>query len=89
MKQLPIKQITATLALALGMVGSAIAIAGGKGVAYVSNQDGGVNVIDLESMEIISSVDVGAKGPRGIGTVSYTHLDVYKRQMQCRFSTQS
>ena len=70
MKQLPIKQITATLALALGMVGSAIAIAGGKGVAYVSNQDGGVNVIDLESMEIISSVDVGAKGPRGIGITS-------------------
>jgi len=68
MKQLPIKQVTATLALTLVMVGSVIA--GEKGVAYVSNQDGGVNLIDLESMEIKSSVDVGAKGPRGIGVTS-------------------
>ena len=70
MKQLPIKKITTALALALGILGSAIAMAGEKGVAYVSNQDGGVNVIDLESMEIKSSVDVGAKGPRGIGVTS-------------------
>jgi DNA-binding beta-propeller fold protein YncE len=68
MKQLPIKKNTAALALTLGMAGSAIA--GEKGVAYVSNQDGGVNVIDLESMEIISSIDVGAKGSRGLGITS-------------------
>ena len=42
-------------------------IAGNKGVAYVSNQDGGVTVIDLETMEAKAEMDIGAKGPRGIG----------------------
>jgi YVTN family beta-propeller protein len=70
MKQQSIKQISATIMLALGIIGSLSAIAGEKGVAYVSNQEGGVMVIDLESMETKASIDVGAKGPRGIGVTS-------------------
>lgn len=41
--------------------------AGSKGLAYVSNQDGGVGVIDLETMETTKTLDIQAKGPRGIG----------------------
>lgn len=36
-------------------------------VAYVTNQDGGVTVIDLVTMETIGDLDVQAEGPRGIG----------------------
>lgn len=36
-------------------------------LAYVSNQDGGVTVIDLASLEVKGQIDPGAKGPRGIG----------------------
>lgn len=38
-----------------------------RGVAYVSNQDGGVSVIDIAQGAVVGSLDVGAKGPRGIG----------------------
>jgi len=55
------------VALLLALLGSANALADGKGVAYVSNQDGGVSVIDLATMEISGNLDIGAKGPRGIG----------------------
>ncbi len=53
----------------LGLISiiSTSSIAAGKGVAYVSNQDGGVQVIDLETMETTSTLDIQAKGPRGIG----------------------
>ncbi len=43
------------------------ASAGSAGVAYVSNQEGAVNVVDLETMAIKGSLDIDAKGPRGIG----------------------
>ncbi|HWU83440.1 MAG TPA: cytochrome D1 domain-containing protein [Methylophilaceae bacterium] len=36
-------------------------------VAYVTNQDGGVTVIDLATMETISDIDVKGEGPRGVG----------------------
>lgn len=36
-------------------------------VAYVTNQDGGVTVIDLTTMETIGDLDVQAEGPRGVG----------------------
>ena len=62
-------KITAALLFALG-IGSTSAMAGDKGVAYVSNQDGGVTVIDLATMETKGSLDIGAKGPRGIGVTS-------------------
>jgi YVTN family beta-propeller protein len=39
----------------------------GKGLAYVSNQDGGVGIINLDTMESVSSMPIQAKGPRGIG----------------------
>jgi DNA-binding beta-propeller fold protein YncE len=67
MKKLPLTRFSAMVLLAFGVLGSAYAIAGEKGVAYVSNQDGGVTVIDLETMEAKAAVDIGAKGPRGIG----------------------
>jgi YVTN family beta-propeller protein len=49
---------------------SAPAFAVDKGLAYVSSQDGGVTVIDLETMEPKGSIDIGAKGPRGIGVTA-------------------
>jgi YVTN family beta-propeller protein len=53
--------------LPLGLAVTATALADGKGLAYVSNQDGGVTVIDLNTLETKGNVDIGAKGPRGIG----------------------
>jgi YVTN family beta-propeller protein len=44
--------------------------AANKGVAYVSNQDGAVTVINLDTMESIGNLDIGAKGPRGIGVTA-------------------
>jgi len=38
-----------------------------QGVAYVSNQEGAVTVIDVGTMEIKGTLDIAAKGPRGIG----------------------
>ena len=60
----------ATLSVAIGLSLAPNSFAGGKGVAYVSNQDGGVTVIDLDTMEAKGSVDIGAKGPRGIGVTT-------------------
>ncbi|MEY3884511.1 MAG: hypothetical protein RIS87_286 [Pseudomonadota bacterium] len=37
-----------------------------RGKAYVSNQDGGVSVIDLNTMTSTSNIDVKAEGPRGL-----------------------
>ena len=37
------------------------------GKAYVTNQDGDVTVIDLATMESVGTIDIQAKGPRGIG----------------------
>jgi YVTN family beta-propeller protein len=39
----------------------------GAGIAYVSNQDGGVSVIDLATMQVTKTFDVKAAGPRGLG----------------------
>lgn len=62
--------LRATLSVAIGLSLAPNSFAGGKGVAYVSNQDGGVTVIDLDTMEAKGSVDIGAKGPRGIGVTT-------------------
>ena len=35
--------------------------------AYVSNQNGGVTVIELDTLEPVATIDIQAKGPRGIG----------------------
>jgi len=61
--------VTRTL-LTIGLLSLATVQAGEKGLAYVSSQDGGVNVLDLDSMEISQTIDVGAKGPRGIGVTA-------------------
>lgn len=41
-----------------------------RGYAYVSNQDGGVTVINLDTMETESTIDIQAKNPRGIGVTA-------------------
>jgi DNA-binding beta-propeller fold protein YncE len=56
--------------LAISILFTPSVMAESKGVAYVSNQDGGVKVIDLETMEFKGSLEIGAKGPRGIGITS-------------------
>jgi len=38
-----------------------------KGVAYVTNQGGGVSIVDLSSMKPRGTIDVGARSPRGLG----------------------
>jgi YVTN family beta-propeller protein len=40
------------------------------GMAYVSNQNGNVTVIDLATFEPVSEIDVGSLGPRGIGVTA-------------------
>lgn len=38
-----------------------------RGLAYVSNQEGGLTVIDLNTMETVRSIDTKGGTPRGIG----------------------
>ena len=63
----PQKLICAAL-LALGIASAAQAQT--AGVAYISNQNGGIGVLDLATLELTGSFDVGAKGPRGIGVTA-------------------
>jgi YVTN family beta-propeller protein len=44
--------------------------ADGKGMAYVTNQNGDITVIDLTTLETVSEVEVGAEGPRGLGVTA-------------------
>ena len=60
------KKTNMLLGLFLGLL-SASAIAGERGNAYVSNQDGGITVIDLDTLEATGNIDIQAKSPRGIG----------------------
>lgn len=46
------------------------ACAADKGMAYVTNQKGDVTVIDLNTLETVSEIDVGSEGPRGIGVTA-------------------
>ncbi|HEY8085132.1 MAG TPA: beta-propeller fold lactonase family protein, partial [Methylophilaceae bacterium] len=59
--------LLSTLLLPLGILLSAPVFAVDKGLAYVSDQAGGVTVIDLNSMTIEADLGVGGKGSRGIG----------------------
>ena len=70
------RSLTNILLLSIGMILTPYAMAYGKGVAYISNQDGSVEVIDLETMEFKSTVDIGTKGPRGIGVVAESMRDL-------------
>lgn len=49
---------------------TALAWSGEKGMAYVSNQNGDVTVIDLGTMTTVKEINVGAEGPRGIGVTA-------------------
>lgn len=53
--------------VALAFIAYGHAHAGPRGVAYVSNQDGGVSVIDLDTLRKTAVIDVEGKTPRGIG----------------------
>ena len=60
------KHISLLAAALIFSATSISSVAGEKGNAYVSNQDGGVTVIDLDNMEATSNIDIQAKSPRGI-----------------------
>ncbi|HWQ38008.1 MAG TPA: cytochrome D1 domain-containing protein [Burkholderiales bacterium] len=60
----------ALLALACLACMPALAADGGRGMAYVSNQNGDVTVIDLDTLETVTEFKVGAEGPRGIGVTA-------------------
>jgi len=55
------------LALLTSLSFSLNATAADRGKAYVSNQDGGVTLIDLNTMTALEDIDVKAEGPRGLG----------------------
>ncbi|MDR2875643.1 MAG: beta-propeller fold lactonase family protein [Methylobacillus sp.] len=57
--------LAAALLTALGA--SSGAMAADQGYAYVSNQDGGVTIIDLATLETTGDIDIKATSPRGIG----------------------
>lgn len=61
------RYVFSILVFVTGLLLAPYAMAAGKGVAYVSNQNGKVLVLDLEGMEPKTELNVGAKGPRGIG----------------------
>jgi YVTN family beta-propeller protein len=64
-------RLAAALALALGALAlPAVAADASKGVAYVSNQNGDVSVIDLATMEVSGTVSAYGKEPRGIGVTA-------------------
>lgn len=55
-------------AVVLGLlISSLFANAEDRGKAFVSNQEGGVSIINLNTMETEGSIDIQAKNPRGIG----------------------
>lgn len=64
------KHLSLLVATLIFSATSLSSIAGEKGNAYVSNQDGGITVIDLDSMEATSNIDIQAKSPRGIAVTA-------------------
>ena len=59
----------AALSLACLMPGAASADSG-KGLAYVSNQNGEITVIDLATLAPVGEIDAGGGSPRGIGVTA-------------------
>jgi YVTN family beta-propeller protein len=59
--------VIAAAALSLGCATTQVEAEAGKGVAYVTSQEGDVSVIDLNTLSIAGSVHVEGKGPRGLG----------------------
>ena len=64
------KSVIAASVLAAATLASLPALAADKGMAYVTNQKGDVTVIDLNTLETVSEIDVGSEGPRGIGVTA-------------------
>jgi YVTN family beta-propeller protein len=54
--------IAAAVSMSIGMNANAA----DRGKAYVSNQDGGVSVIDLNTLTSTTTIDVKGEGPRGL-----------------------
>lgn len=54
--------IAAAVSMAFGMNANAA----DRGKAYASNQDGGVSIIDLNTLTTIGDIDVKGDGPRGL-----------------------
>lgn len=55
------------LSAALFSMCAAAGLVRAEGTAYVSNQEGGISVIDLAKMEVTGEFEVGGKVPRGLG----------------------
>lgn len=64
---LPRTRGLALLLLAAPALAADLPASGPKGLAYVSNQDGDISVIDLATLETVGSISPGAGSPRGIG----------------------
>ena len=64
------KQLSLLAAALIFSATSLSSLGAEKGNAYVSNQDDGVTVINLESMEATSNIDIQAKSPRGIAVTA-------------------
>ena len=64
------KNVIAMALVATVCAVNASSAADGKPVAYVSNQDGGVIVIDLDTMAKVGEFDIESKSPRGIGVTA-------------------
>jgi YVTN family beta-propeller protein len=60
------KGLSLLLAGLIFIATTAHALAEDRGHAYVSNQDGGITVIDLNTLEATGNIDIQAKSPRGI-----------------------
>lgn len=61
-------RLVCAVLLALGVSSAAVAQTGG--VAYISNQKAGIDILDLTTLEMAGAFDVGASGPRGLGVTA-------------------
>jgi len=64
------KTLLASLVMTCGFTTMSSVFAADQGMAYVTNQDGGVTVIDIATLETKGNLDTGAKGARGLGITS-------------------
>ncbi len=64
------RKLHAVFVFVTGLILAPCVLASDKGIAYVSNQNGKITVIDLETMEVKSEINVGAQGPRGLGVTA-------------------
>lgn len=64
------KRIVSLAALLALAVAAPAGAAEDKALAYVSNQEGDISVIDLATLEVVGSIDAEDKSPRGIGVTA-------------------